>query len=151
MTTSAQDTIALVKTLFDLTNSHQSDPAWLDKSLALFDEDCEVLDVPSGVASRGPERYKQMILFFEEGFPDSGVEITNLFASGDQAVVEFIGRGTNTGPLHMPEGDVPPTGCTVEMRFCDVYRVKDGKIVSYRSYYDVFGFLQQLGLIAPQE
>ena len=151
MTTTTHETITLVKTLFDLTNSHRTDPAWLDKSLALFDEDCEVLDVPSGVVSRGPEGYKQVILFFEEGFPDSGVEITNLCATEDQAVVEFIGRGTKTGPLHMPTGDVPPTGRAVEMRFCDVYRVSNGKIVSYRSYYDVFGFLQQLGLIPPQE
>lgn len=151
MTTTAHETLTLVKTLFDLTNSHRTDPAWLDKSLALFAEECEVLDVPSGAASRGPEGYKQVILFFEQGFPDSGVEITNLIATEDQAVVEFIGRGTNTGPLHMPTGDVPPTGRAVEMRFCDVYRVKGGKIVSYRSYYDVFGFLQQLGLIAPQE
>jgi len=147
MTTTAQDTITLVKTLFDLTNNHLSDPAWLDKSLAFFAEDCEVVDVPSDMTSRGPDGYKQVILFFEEGFPDSGIEITNLFASEDQVVVEFIGRGTNTGPLHMPTGDVPPTGRAVELRFCDVYRVSNGKIVSYRSYYDVFGFLQQLGLI----
>jgi steroid delta-isomerase-like uncharacterized protein len=147
MTTTAQNTVTVVKTLFDLTNNHQSDPAWLDKSLSLFSDDCEVIDIPSGMTSRGPEGYKQIILFFEEGFPDSGIEITNLFASEDQAVVEFIGRGTNTGPLHMPTGDVAPTGRAVEMRFCDVYRVNNGKIVSYRSYYDLLGFLQQLGLI----
>ena len=151
MTTTTQDTIMLVKTLFDLTNNHQSDPTWLDKSLAFFAEDCEVIDVPSGMTSRGPEGYKQVILFFEEGFPDSGIEITNLFASENQAVVEFIGRGTNTGPLHMPAGDVHPTGRTVELRFCDVYRISNGKIISYRSYYDALGFLQQLGLIPSTE
>jgi SnoaL-like domain len=94
MTTTAQDTAALVETLYDLTNNHQSDPAWLGKSLAFFAEDCEVIDVPSGMTSRGPDGYKQLILFFEEGFPDSGIEITHLFATEDQAVVEFIGRGT---------------------------------------------------------
>jgi len=147
MTMTVQNTVTLVQTLYELMNNHQSDPVWLDKSLTFFDEDCEVIDVPSGVTSRGPDGYKQLILFFEEGFPDSGIEITNLFATDDQAVVEFIGRGTNTGPLHMPAGDVSPTGRVVEMRFCDVYRVSNGKIVSYRSYYDVFGFLYQLGLI----
>jgi steroid delta-isomerase-like uncharacterized protein len=151
MTMAAQDTVALVQLLYDLTNNHQSDPAWLDKSLAFFAEDCEVIDVPSGMISRGPDGYKQLILFFEEGFPDSGIEITNLFATEDQAVVEFIGRGTNTGPLHMPTGDLPPTGRSVELRFCDVYRIGNGKIVSYRSYYDALGFMQQLGLIPSQE
>jgi steroid delta-isomerase-like uncharacterized protein len=151
MTMTAQNTVTLIQTLYDLMNNHQSDPVWLDKSLTFFAEDCEVIDVPSGVTSRGPDGYKQLILFFEEGFPDSGIEITNLFATDDQAVVEFIGRGTNTGPLHMPTGDVPPTGRVVEMRFCDVYRVRNGMIVSYRSYYDVYGFLLQLGLIPSEE
>jgi steroid delta-isomerase-like uncharacterized protein len=151
MTMTAQNTVTLVQTLYDLMNNHQSDPAWLDKSLTFFAEECEVIDVPSGMTSRGPEGYKQLILFFEEAFPDSGIEITNLFATEDQAAVEFIGRGTNTGPLHMPTGDVPPTGRAVEMRFCDVYRVSNGKIVSYRSYYNALGFMQQLGLIPSQE
>jgi steroid delta-isomerase-like uncharacterized protein len=151
MTTTAHKTVMLVETLYTLYNHHQSDPAWLDTSQALFAEDCEVMDVPSSMTSRGPDGYKQLILFFEEGFPGSRIEITNLFATEEQAVVEFIGRGTNTGPLHMPTGDVPPTGRSVELRFCDVYRISNGKIVSYRSYYDAFGFLQQLGLIPTQE
>jgi len=150
MTRTPQDTVTLVETLYDLYNSHQSDLAWLDKSLTFFAEDCEVIDVPSGVTSRGPNAYKQLILFFEEGFPGSSIEITNLFATEDQAVVEFIGRGINTGPLHMPTGDVPSTGRSAELRFCDVYRISNGKIVSYRSYYDALGFMQQLGLIPLQ-
>lgn len=143
----AQNTVTLVQTLYDLMKNHQSNPGWLDTSLAFFAEDCGIIDIPSGVTSRGPDGYKQLMLFFEEGFPDSGIEVTNLFATDDQAVVEFIGRGTNTGPLHMPTGNVPPTGRAVELRFCDVYRVTNGKIVCYHSYYDAFGFLQQLGLI----
>jgi hypothetical protein len=45
MITAAQDIITFVKTLYDLTNNHQSDSAWLDKSLAFFAEDCEAVDV----------------------------------------------------------------------------------------------------------
>jgi len=151
MTSTTQGTVTLVRTLYDLLENHLSDPAWLDKSLAFFAEDCEVIDAPSGMTSRGPDGYKQLILFFEEGFPDSTIEITNLFATEEEAVVEFIGRGTNTGPLHMPTGDVPPTGRLVELRFCDVYRIRNGKIVSYRSYYDALSFMQQLGFIPSQE
>lgn len=150
MTTAAQDTVTLVKTLYDLTNNHQSDSAWLDKSLAFFAEDCEVIDVPSGMTSRGPDGYKQLILFFEEGFPGSSIDITNLFASEDQAVVEFVGRGTNTGPLHMPTGDIPPTDRPFELHFYAVYKIKDGKIVRHATYYDALSLFQQLGVI-PQE
>lgn len=151
MPATIQENAALVRSLYDLANSHKSDPAWLDKSLTMFSEDCEVIDVPSGVTSRGPDGYRQTMMFFLDGFPDSTIEITNLFATEDEAVIEFIGRGTNTGPLHMPTGDVPPTGRPVEMRFCDVYRIKHGKFVSYRSYYDTLGFMQQLGFIPLDE
>jgi len=110
-----------------------------------------VIDVPSGMTSRGPDGYKQVILFFAEGFPGSRIEVTNLFATEDQAIVEFTGWGTNTGLLHMSTGDLPATGRAAELQFCDVYRVRNGKIVSYHSYYDALGFMQQLGLIPSQE
>ena len=142
-----QDNMALVRSLLDLYNSHQSDPAWLDKSVASLAEDCEIIDVPTGRTLHGPEGFKQLSLFFAEAFPGSSVEITNVFATEDQAVVEFTGRGTNTGPLHMPTGDIPPTGQYSELRFCDVSRVKSGKIVSIHSYYDVMTMLQHLGLV----
>ena len=143
----AQENVALARSLFDLYNSHQSDPAWLDKTVAALAEDCEFIDVPTGRTLRGPDGYRQIALFFAEGFPDSSVEMTNVFATEDQTVIEFTGRGTNTGPLHMPMGDIPATGRYSELRFCSVNRAnKSGKIVSIHQYYDVMTMLQQLGL-----
>ena len=143
----AQDNVALSRMLLDLYNSHQSDPAWLEKIVAHLAKDCETIDVPTGRMLRGPEGYKQTALFFADGFPDSKVEITNVFATEDQSVIEFIGRGTNTGPLHLPTGDLPPTGRYSEVRFCSVNRAESGKIVSIHNYYDVMTMLQQLGLV----
>ena len=142
-----QENIALSRLLLDLYNSHKSDPAWLDKIVANIAEDCEFVDVPTGRTLLGPEGYSQITLFFAEGFPDSTVEITNVFATEDQSVIEFTGRGTNTGPLHMPTGDIPPTGRYSELRFCSVNRARSGKIVSIHQYFDVMTMLQQLGLV----
>jgi len=146
-TLTAQENVALARSLLDLYNSHQSDPAWLDKIVATLAEDFEVIDVPTGRTLHGPDGYREINLFFAEGFPDSLVELTNVFATDDQAVVEFTGRGTNTGPLHMPMGDIPPTGRYSELRFCSVSRARSGKIVSIHNYYDVMTMLQQLGLV----
>jgi predicted ester cyclase len=143
----AQENIALARSLFDLYNSHQSDPAWLDKTVAALAEDCEIIDVPTGRTLRGPDGYRQIVLFFAEGFPGSRIEMTNIFSTDDQSVIEFTGRGTNTGPLHMPTGDIPPTGRYSELRFCSVNRAQSGKIVSIHQYYDVMTMLQQLGLL----
>src|SRR5436305_12676763 len=81
MTMTAQNTVTLVQTLYDLMNNHQSDPAWLDMSLTFFSEDCEVIDVPTGMSSRGPHGYKQLILFLYECFSEICIEITYLLST----------------------------------------------------------------------
>jgi steroid delta-isomerase-like uncharacterized protein len=146
-TMTAQENVTFARSLLDLYNSNQSDPAWLDKSMAAFAADSELIDVPSGRTLPGSEGYKQLVLFFAEAFPGSSVEMTNAFATEDQVVVEFTGRGTNTGPLHMPTGDIPATGRYSELRFCDVVQIRNGKIYSLHFYYDVMTMLQQLGLV----
>jgi ketosteroid isomerase-like protein len=61
--------------------------------------------------------------------------------------VEGRFTGTHTGPLATDDGDVEPTGATVDLRFADVSQVHDGKIVAYHTYYDQLGLLSQLGLM----
>jgi len=145
--TSTEANKALTRMAYDLYNDHQSDPAWLDKSLAAIAQDCEVFLVPFGMTLRGHDGYKQFLLGWAEAFPDSRTEITNLFATEDQAVIEFIGRGTHTGTLRGPTGDIPATGRKVEFRLCDVRGIKNGKFVSLHQFYDALSFMQQLGLI----
>jgi steroid delta-isomerase-like uncharacterized protein len=138
---------AIARQGYDAYNHHTSDPRWLDYVAETVSEDCEVVDVPNGAVFRGPEGLKQFLQVFSTAFPESSVEVTNLFATEDQAVVEFIGRGTHSGPLHGPAGDIPPTGKSWTLHFCDVYKFREDKIVSHRTYYDALGLLQQLGLV----
>jgi len=49
-------------------------------------------------------------------------------------IVEGRFVGTHTGPLAGPDAEVEPTGASVDVRFADVSRVQDGKIVSYHTY-----------------
>ena len=65
----------------------------------------------------------------------------------DAVAVEGRFTGTHTGPLATDDGDVEPTGATVDLRFADVSRVRDGKIVAYHTYDDQLGLLTQLGLM----
>jgi steroid delta-isomerase-like uncharacterized protein len=123
---------------------------WLEKSLSAFATDSEHTNVPLGLTLPGAEGYKQSGLFFAEAFPDSTIEVTNVFATEDQVVIEFTGHGTNTGPLHLPMGDIPATGRWAELRFCDVVQIRNGKIVSFHIYYDTMTLLQQLGLVPTE-
>ena len=148
---SAQENATLVRHEFDLLNAHQTDTEWLDKIVAPLSEDFVLVDVPTGTTSSGRDALRNFCLFFVDAFPGSSTEITNMVATEDHVVVEFIGRGVNTGPLHLPTGDVPPTGRSVEIHFCEVRRIANGKFMSLHSYYDALGFMQQLGFIPTQE
>jgi ketosteroid isomerase-like protein len=70
-----------------------------------------------------------------------------VIAAGDDVVVEFINRGTNTGPISTAQGDFPATNRRIEVPYCSVMRIQAGKVVSGRDYYDVYTILRQLDLI----
>ena len=80
-------------------------------------------------------------------FADVSVEVLNVVESGDWAVAECVGRGTHSGPMQTPMGEVPATGKQIELHFCSVVKVRDGKIVEGRDYYDAMTIASQLGLI----
>jgi ketosteroid isomerase-like protein len=71
-----------------------------------------------------------------------------MVADEEGVVVEFRGRGTHTGPLANPAGDIRATGRKVDIPFCQVYRLKGGKIVSSRLYFDTATMMGQLGLLS---
>jgi len=141
----AKDNTTLVRMLYDAFNNHQSDPAWFDKAAAIIAEDFEGIN-PRGFTRRGPVGLSDHWGIWARAFHDSNVEVTNVFSTKDQTVVEFIERGTHTGPLPGPSGDIPPTGRKAEVRFCEVYRFKNGKIVSIHTYYDALDLTRQLGV-----
>lgn len=49
--------------------------------------------------------------------------------------------------LVFDRGAAEPTGATVDLRFADVSRVRDRKIVAHHTCYDQLGLLTQLGLM----
>lgn len=142
-----QEIVAFVRRGYDAYNAHQSNPHWLDYTNEDVAEDGEMVDIPSGMIFRGPDGLKQFLMVFSTAFPESSVEVTNVFATEEHAVVEFTGRGTHTGVLHSPAGDIPPSGRKFELRFCDVYQLRNGKVTRHATYYDALSLMQQLGVI----
>lgn len=118
-----------------------------DRGMSVIAEDCQFEDVARGELLPGPEAYKKDYERWREAFPDGEVKITNVIVQGDWAVVEFVNRGTQTGPLQSSLGVFPPSGKSMEVRYCSVMRVKDGKVVEGRDYYDSASIARQLGLV----
>jgi ketosteroid isomerase-like protein len=117
----------------------------LDAAVAIFSDDLETTDPGMGtVFGIGP--FREYLETLKRALPDAQAPIEHLFVADDTVVVEGRFVGTHTGPLTTPDGDVAPTGAHVDLRFADVSRVRDAKVVSYHTYYDQLSLLTQLGL-----
>lgn len=112
------------------------------QNLELFDsvisDQIEYVDYALDETIKGREAFKKHFKNWWTAFPKGTGEIRNLIVLNDQIVVEVIGRGNQTGPFETKRGIISPTQQTFEFHFCQVFRVKDDRIVSGHSYSDAF-------------
>ena len=141
----AQDNESLVRSGFDAWNERD-----FDRGADLFADDATILIVGSGDTLRGPDGSRQFSRMWADAFPDGRVTVDRVVSSGDHVVVEYTGRGTQTGTLTTATGSIPPTGKSVTLQLCDVVEVRDGKIRSQHTYFDSGSLLTQLGVMAAQ-
>jgi steroid delta-isomerase-like uncharacterized protein len=118
----------------------------IDAALSACADDLEIIDPGMGQV-RGRDRFREYLETFKRAMPDARAIVEQTVEADDTVAVEGRFTGTHTGPLATDDGDVEPTGATVDLRFADVSRVRDGKIVAYHTYYDQLGLLRQLGLM----
>jgi len=118
-----------------------------DRVAELMANDGEIVLVGSDTRFRGPAGALEFSQMWADAFPDGRVEIDRSVASGDYVCVEFTGRGTHTGTLRGPGGDIAATGRSLTLHLCDCYEMRDGKIRSIHSYFDSASMMTQLGVM----
>ncbi|MEU6879696.1 nuclear transport factor 2 family protein [Streptomyces sp. NPDC046712] len=135
------------RTVMDrLTEALTTNP---DLSVAadLYAEDA-VAYFPDVGEVRGREAIIEQWRAMTESIPEATYTPLNRYEIGDTAIDEGSFSGKNTGPILLPTGEtLPPTGKEVSIQGIDLATVKDGRIVSYRLYFDQMQFLDQLGLL----
>lgn len=119
-----------------------------DRGAEVIAEDCRFEHVARGELQIGPEAYKRDYQRWREAFPDGECKVIRVIVQGNWAVVEFVNRGIQTGPLRSSLGAFPPSGRRMEACYSGVMRVEDGKVVEGRDYYDSASIARQLGLVA---
>jgi steroid delta-isomerase-like uncharacterized protein len=143
---SAADNKALIEANFAAFNARD-----VDGGSRMISPSSELRDVASGRTLVGPDGLREYWQAWYSAFSDGSAEVLNCVAADDNdgtVVTEFIGRGTQDGPLVGPDGQqVPPTGRHAEVRFCQVATVSDGQITGERLYYDMMTMLGQLGVM----
>jgi len=138
----AQDNVQIARSLYDNWNERQ-----FDKTAELMAAEGEIVLVGSDTRFRGPSGAIEFSQMWADGFPDGRVKIDNVVAAGDHVVVQYTGKGTHTGALRSPAGEIPATGRSVTLDLCDVQEIRDGKIRSVQSYFDSASMLMQLGIM----
>jgi steroid delta-isomerase-like uncharacterized protein len=124
----------------DAYNTH--DPQQFRDVLA---EDARLVS-PNGLFE-GSSVITGYMMAWADAFPDSGYTVEHVTVDGDTVVIESVFRGTHLGTLADPSGDLPASGRSVEARSCHAVVVREGVVREVRMYFDVFGFLAQLGAL----
>jgi steroid delta-isomerase-like uncharacterized protein len=112
--------------------------------VACFAEDCE-FTVP-----RRPGKGRDAVAAWWDvtagAFDVGHVRVERFVESDDVIVLEAVYEATHIGPLSAvgSRGEVPATGNAIAFPYMAVYIVRDGLIISSRSYWDGFEMLDQL-------
>lgn len=130
----------------DVARRH--DDAWNAKDVegreACCSPDIET-ELPGGMNLKGMDQVRQVENVFWEALPDSQIKRTDEFVAGDTVIAEGVMTGTHTGTFRTPQGEIPPSGNPVNLRYASVKRVVNDKVVSEHLYFDQMEFMMQIG------
>jgi steroid delta-isomerase-like uncharacterized protein len=99
-------------------------------------------NVPGGKFT-GPEGVKQFVQIYRGAFPDVHITINDQIADGDKVVTRWTATGTHKGQLM----GIEPTNKHATVAGVDIDLFQNGKVVEAWASYDMFGMLQQLGVV----
>jgi predicted ester cyclase len=115
------------------------------KFVSLFAEGGYFYDVSAGMKYYGKD-LGYVVDLYASAFPDMHRELYSMYFNDDVVVVELSLNGTHKGNLPIPIGVIPPTNKEIHAPCCDVFHLKDGKVVSFHCYVAVPILLGQLGV-----
>jgi predicted ester cyclase len=70
-----------------------------------------------------------------------------MVAEGDRVAVRFSMTGKHTGAMM----GITPTGKTIHVTACGIFKVVDGKATDNWVNFDALGLLQQLGVVPMRQ
>jgi predicted ester cyclase len=131
--------IAVIQGLYAAVN--QRDFEYLN---TLCDTESEWLDIPFNNTAIGETSVTATWQNRFSIFPDATCEIKNLVAHDNLVIVQGVERGTHHGTFTLYDEYVEPSGLSIEIGFCDIYYMNDGKILKANSNFDVYALFDQI-------
>lgn len=97
--------------------------------------------VPGSI--HGPEEYKKFLSKLSSGMSDVEYTFEDVIVEDEKVAVRGRSTGTHDGEFK----GIEPTGKEVEIEGMYIARIEDGQIVESWGQNDMFGALQQLGVV----
>jgi len=122
---------------------------WNKPNLALIPELYAADTVATSSASPEPyvghEGIRKWIELNRAAMPDMVMAFTEVVIQGDKIATVWTLTGTQTGPMAMPGGALPPSGRKVNITGLAIDYLKDGKFVKEVVVFNALEMLMQLG------
>ena len=116
-----------------------------DAVVSMMTDNFTYRDHARNLTFAGRAEFKQFMQGWTTAFSNAEVSEPAYIDAGNVVIAEFTGLGTNDGPL----GPMPPSGKSMRLPFCEVFRFDEqGRMASGRIYYDQLTMLTQLGQAA---
>jgi steroid delta-isomerase-like uncharacterized protein len=123
--------------IIDAINRHDSREA-----AKYYADNAVVYDPMYTEPLRGREAVEKDTADTFRAIPDLHVETRTILEKDNILAVEYTIKGTNTGPLVSPEGDIPPTGKKVKVDIAMFSTFNDqDRVVEEHRYYNVADML----------
>jgi len=137
----AQDNATLARTIYNLFNQRK-----LDEATIHLTPEIKLITIPLNQNYAGHEGFKKLAQKLVTAIPDLRIEVKNVVATEEAVAIEYIGRGTHTGPFAATSGTIQPTSKKLELQVSEFMTLKNGKIAESRIYFDSAALLKQLGI-----
>lgn len=138
---SAEENLRIVEAQMEAFNAGD-----LDRCLAHFSEDTVRYAPGLSDPIRGRDALREAVESFVAPFPDMRAEKVSMFAQGDLVCLQAIAAGTHKNPFKGPRGEIQPTNNPVRIPICHVFKLANGQITEDYQYFDLVGFLAQMGV-----
>ena len=118
-----------------------------EKFVSFFSKEGYMCDMPSGTKFRG-KAIGDSIAALASAFPDVHRELLSIYVTENVVVVELRIQGTHKGKLALGSKTIAPTGMAIDVPCIDVFRLENGKVISFNCYNLPSVMQQQLGLVS---
>jgi steroid delta-isomerase-like uncharacterized protein len=134
-----QTNAEMTRKVHDLFSKNQ-----FDECVKFAAPNVQVVAHSIGMTFNGHTEFRNFMAGFKQSFPDMVITHNNSIALGDKVAVEFTATGTHTGPLQTPNGEIPASGKKVEIKVCEFWEWKNGKITKITNYQDASSLMRQI-------